>query len=139
MDFFMGAELSGGLSDDTIQLIKNVEKQIKRLEKNNYGGNIHDIGIIPIIIELSPELEEQGFFKERRLVRRKQGEADYRLRIDYVKFYKLDDLRKNLLIIKNVIDSIRDIGRKVKEFNASKFEEDILALFRISYQDIEKV
>lgn len=45
----------------------------------------------------------------------------------------------NLLIIKNVIDSIRDIGRKVKEFNASKFEEDILALFRISYQDIEKV
>lgn len=90
-------------------------------------------------MELSPELEEQGFFKERKLVRRKQGEADYRLRIDYVKFYKLDDLRKNLLIIKNVIDSIRDIGRKVKEFNASKFEEDILALFRISYQDIEKV
>lgn len=58
MDFFMGAELSGGLSDDTIQLIKNVEKQIKRLEKNNYGGNIHDIGIIPIIMKLSPELEE---------------------------------------------------------------------------------
>lgn len=136
MKFFMTGELGINDADHAIDLIKDVENKIKILEINDYG-DIDDIGIIPVI--MSPEFDLPGFFGERKLVKRKSREADYRLRINYCKYIATDDVGKTMLIIKNVIDSIRDIGRKVKGFNASKFEEDILALFGISYQDIEKV
>lgn len=135
MNFFMSGELSGDSSADMIDLIIGIEKQVKTLEKNNYG-DINDIAVIPVIVELSGELEAQGFFKERKLVKRKTGEADYRLRINYYKFIEADDTTRKLLIIKNIIDSIRDIGRKVKGFEAQRFEDDILDLFGIENNNL---
>ena len=136
MDFFMSGEVSGESHREMIDLIISIETQVKTLDKNNYG-DIYDIAIIPVIVEISLELETQGFYKERKLVRRKTGEADYRLRINYCKFVEADDVTKKLLIIKNIIDSIRDIGRKVKGFDAQRFEDDILDLFEIKKDVLE--
>lgn len=139
MDFFMTGELGIEDSDHAIDLIKDVEAKIKVLEVHDYGSTIKDIGVIPIIMSLSPELEEQGFFRERKLVKRKCGEADYRLKIDYDKFVNSSDEVRTLLIVKNVIASIRDIGRKVKDFDAERFEKDILDLFQINVEQLEEL
>lgn len=135
----MSCEISGDNDEKAIDLIKIIEGKIKTLEKNNYGGKINDLSIIPIIVELSPELEEQGFFKERKQVRKKQGEVDYRLRISYRKFEDADDNKKTLLILKNVIESIRDVGKRLENFDSIQFEKDILKLFSICENDIENL
>jgi hypothetical protein len=111
---------------------------IKILNDKNYGTALVDIGIIPII--MSQELLDAGFFKERRLLKRKEKSADYRLKIDYEKFMNGDDETRRLLIIQNIIDSIRDLGRKLKkDFDAQSLENDILNTLGVAKEDIDRI
>ncbi len=94
------------------------------MDKNNYGDAINLISIIPTIF--SPKTFEALPYKERKYFSWKNKEADYRLRIDYDKFIKGDDLTKRNLILDNIIQSIRLLNKKVKKgFEGKKLENDI--------------
>ena len=129
---FMSGEIDGQLGD-TYRIVRNeIETKLKTLESNDYGSEFIDIGIIPIIIDPKRGLFEAGFFKERKLIKRKAREADIRLRTDFDKFFAADYDGKRLLLLENVIRSIRVIGEKSKsDFNADKLIGDIYELFEI--------
>lgn len=129
----MSSEVQSDISEAFQVAQKEVELAIKKLEDNNYGDSVEELSIIPIVVDLSPELEEAGFFKERVKFSRKNKETDIRLRIDYDTFCKADKETQKKLIIKNMIDSIRMLQLKVKKgFDGTALEADILKLFNLN-------
>jgi hypothetical protein len=122
----MSGETDGQISNEYRIVRNEIELKLKQLESNDYGSEFVDIGIIPIIIDPKRGLFEAGFFKERKLVKRKTKEADIRLRTDFDKFYAADNNNKRLLLVDNVIRAIRVIGEKSKvDFNSEKLISDI--------------
>ena len=56
------------------------------------------------------------------------------------KFVNGDEVLKKMLLIDNVIKSIRALSNKVKkDFNANEMENDILELFNLTNIDIENL
>jgi len=137
MRIFMSGETDGQISNDYRIVRNEIELKLKQLESNDYGSEFVDIGIIPIIIDPKRGLFEAGFFKERKLIKRKTKEADIRLRTDFDKFYAADNNNKRLLLVDNVIRAIRVIGEKSKaDFNSEKLISDILQIFNISEKEL---
>lgn len=139
MKIFISGEI-----DDTVGYsfskiaFKDIGAKLKVLIDRSYGSEVTNIGIIPVIVR--PSAIAAGFWKERRLFQRKQNSADYRLRIDFIKFLNSDNKTRRLLIIKNIIDSIRDLGRKAKkDFDAKSLEKDILDILGVSYSDLDNM
>jgi hypothetical protein len=133
----MSGETDGQISNEYRIVRNEIELKLKQLESNDYGSEFVDIGIIPIIIDPKRGLFEAGFFKERKLVKRKTKEADIRLRTDFDKFYAADNNNKRLLLVDNVIRAIRVIGEKSKvDFNSEKLISDILQIFNISEKEL---
>jgi len=135
----MSGELDATIGNKYGVLAYAIESELnKALKDKNYGSAIENIGIIPVII--TQELLNAGFFKERRLFKRKEKSADYRLRINYEKFMSGNDVTRRLLIIKNIIVSIRDLGRKAKkDFDAQSLENDILATLGVNNEDVDGI
>ncbi|BHH82364.1 Imm44 family immunity protein [Desulforhopalus sp. 52FAK] len=139
--------LSGEISDINIadkipekfnKAVGYIESRLKPfLASRDYGEEVNELNIIPVIIKLPKEMESKGWFKERKLFKRKTKSSDFRLRIDYDKFCNgNDDLRINL-VIKNIIDSVRILDqRTTKNFDGKKLENDILELFSLSINDL---
>ncbi|MHC1686049.1 MAG: Imm44 family immunity protein [Clostridiaceae bacterium] len=135
MKIIITAEIDTVVRKEFQIIRKEILDKIKQLEDIEYG--LDKISIIPIIVELTPELEEAGFFKERKLVRKKSRMADIRLRIDFNTFKNSDNAAQKMLIIKNIIESVRIIGAKMKgEFDAIKFETDILNALGITSEEL---
>lgn len=132
MRFFLSGELEGDIAEEFINIISEISSELEGLNSNDYGREVEEIAIIPIVAKITPEYEDAGFFKERKLFKRKSKEADFRLRIDYETFLSADYATRKILIIRNVIQSIRILGGKAKsDFNAIKLEQDILQVFDI--------
>ncbi|QDZ77020.1 Imm44 family immunity protein [Bacillus cereus] len=132
MRFFLSGEIEGNINKEFSKLILEIGKELENLENDTYGSEVEEIGIIPIIVKIIPEYEEAGFFKERKLFKKKSKEADFRLRIDYETFLTADYNTKKMLIIKNIIQCIRILGMKAKlDFNAKKLEQDVLRIFHL--------
>jgi hypothetical protein len=137
MRIFVSGELDEKISHDFRQLFREADELLKPLESNDYGSEFEFIGIIPIIIDPRRGLFEAGFFKERKLIKRKAREADIRLRTDFDKFYAADHNKKRLLLVDNIIRSIRVIGEKSKSnFSSEKLIADILQVFNIKEEDL---
>ena len=140
MEIFMSGEIDSSVSDLFGEVCNEIEQKLKVLETNDYGTEVESIGIIPIIVNLSPDLEDAGFFKERKLFSKKKKDADYRLRIDYAKFVNADREIKKLLILKNVITCIRLLSEKAtKDFDAKRLENDIFMLFEVAKEKIDAI
>jgi hypothetical protein len=138
MRIFMSGEIDKSVYDIFSQISNDVETRLKILKDKNYGNEVLNIGIIPIIATES--LIDKGFFKERRLFQRKTKGADYRLRINIDRFLNGDDETKRLLIIKNIIVAVRDLGRKAKkDFDAQSLERDILEILGVTKERIEAI
>ncbi|SHI17478.1 Imm44 family immunity protein [Desulfosporosinus lacus] len=138
MEIFMSGEIDTTISEAFREIRNEIKQKLKILEVNDYGNAVQNLGIIPIIVNLEPELESAGFFKERKLYKKKTKDADYRLRIDYESFLNANYEKKKLLIIKNVVDCIRLLGKKVKkDFAAEQLENDVLCLFGIAKEEID--
>ncbi|HHL0973840.1 immunity 44 family protein [Bacillus thuringiensis] len=130
MKFFLSGELEGDIAEEFINIISEISSELEKLNNNNYGSEVEKISIIPIVVKITPEYEAAGFFKERKLFKKKSKVADFRLRIDYETFLLADDSGRKILIIKNIIQSIRILGKRAKsDFNAIKLEQDILQVF----------
>jgi hypothetical protein len=83
---------------------------------------------------------KNGFFAERKLIKRKSREADIRLQIDYDRFLSADKEMRRKLIIKNIIDSIRVVGQKAKkDFNGERLEKDILGIFGLKSEQLDNL
>lgn len=135
MKIIITAEIDSQVRNDFQTIRKEILEKIKPLEDKEYG--LDKISIIPIIADITPELDEAGFFKERKLIKKKEKLADIRLRIDFKKFKDGDMKTKKNLIIRNIIESIQVIGLKMKnEFNAEMFERDILSFLEVDYKEI---
>jgi len=135
----MSGEIDAIIADIYREIRNEIESEIKILEEHDYGSEIESIGIVPIIVNLTPELERARFFRERNLFSKKNKDADYRLGIDYDTFVNGNNQTNKLLIIKNIIDSIRHLSKKTKNFKAKKLENDILDLFKIDTDEIDKL
>lgn len=133
MRFFLSGELEGDIAEEFINIISEIGSELEGLNSNDYGSEVEEIAIIPIVAKITPEYEDAGFFKERKLFKRKSKEADFRLRIDYETFLSADYATRKILIIRNIIRSIRRLGERAKsDFNAIKLEQDILQVFDIN-------
>ncbi|MCB2343325.1 Imm44 family immunity protein [Clostridium estertheticum] len=140
MNIYITGELDKQNSKEFLAIRKEIINKIEALKNNYYGIAIEKISIISILANLTPELEQAGFFKERKLIKKKQKSADIRLRIDFNKFNNSDSSLKRLLVIKNIIESIRVVGSRVKEeFNAQKLEDDILIALDVKIDDINMI
>lgn len=134
----MSGEIETTVSEPFREILNEIEKRLKCLEVNDYGNAVQNLGIIPIIVKVVPEFESAGFHKERKLYKKKTKDADYRLRIDYESFLNANYEKKKLLIIKNVVDCIRLLGKKVKkDFAAERLENDVLCLFGVAKEEID--
>lgn len=130
MRFFLSGELEGEIAEGFINIISEIGSDLEKLNSNNYGSEVEEIAIIPIVVNITPEYEAAGFFKERKLFKKKSKVADFRLRIDYETFLSVDYATRKILIIENIIQSIRLLGEKAtSDFNAIKLEQDILQVF----------
>ena len=144
MDFFMTYEIDSRYNNfgDILRKIGNdIEVKIKNfLKEKNYGTEIQDLSIIPIIIKFNEQMEKEGWFKEKITYKKSKNQADIRLKINYDKFVNGDEITKKLLLIHIIIKSIRELSKKAKNnFKANELEEDILKLFNLTISDLEKL
>lgn len=61
----MSGETEITFSEEFRLLRNEAAQKLKSLENNDFGNAVNDIGIIPIIVNLTPEIIEGGFFKEK--------------------------------------------------------------------------
>jgi hypothetical protein len=134
----MTCEAQGSAGKEFNQIRKEIEPLIiDLLKSHDYGNSVKDLAVIPIIMTAQPELERDGFFKERVLFKKKVGEADCRLKIDYEDFMTADFTTKRNLIISNIVQSIREIAKKAKEdFAYEQLEQDILRLMDVNLKEL---
>jgi hypothetical protein len=71
MRIFISGELDEKIGHDFRQVLREANELLKPLESNDYGSEFEFLGIIPIIIDPKRGLFESGFFKERKLIKRK--------------------------------------------------------------------
>lgn len=130
--FFLSGEIDGTKPQDQIDkkfhLASNYvsEKLTPILEAEDYGNEVTELNIIPIIVKLTDEMDAAGWFKERKLFKRKSNSTDFRLRIDYDDFCNgSNDQRVNLLV-ENIIASVRILSQRTSsDFDAQRLEFDI--------------
>lgn len=126
----MSSEVDAVIADEFRELRKEVEKQLKQLEGKDYGDEVAEIGIIPMVVNLTPELEAAGFHKEKIKYSKKNKDADIRLRINFNEFFNESYEGRKRLLLNNVLESVGALGEKVKKgFNSTALQQDIKQLF----------
>ena len=90
MRFFLSGELEGDIAEEFINIISEIGSELEGLNSNDYGSEVEEMAIIPIVAKITPEYEDAGFFKERKLFKRKSKEADFRLRMTTKHFLSAD-------------------------------------------------
>ncbi|MDI7197234.1 Imm44 family immunity protein [Leptospira santarosai] len=137
MRFFISVEIDGSSGDNIVNQFRKTRTYVEttlntNLSTANDGTDIKEIAIIPIIVPLEMHKER----KERRLFKRKEKIADYRLYIDFDLFKTASEVQAIDLLLKNILDSIRHLAKKTKNFNADAIEKDILRIFQKKYQNL---
>lgn len=137
MKFFLSGEIDGTRPLDAIDKKFRVSRELVTnkltpiLESNDYGNAVKELSIIPIIVKQPKEMDDEGWFRERKLFKRKSSSADFRLRIDYDQFCNGDDKARIDLIVKNIINSVQILrSRATKDFDGERLEADILNAFK---------
>jgi len=122
MRLFLSGESDSGIDEMFHPLIMPLEKRIQAaiLDKNDYGNAIEVLGIIPNLIN-----DPVFLAKERKLVKHKDRSTDIRLKINYEKFKNGTNKDRETLLLKNIIQSIRIVGERVKDFDGKRLEADI--------------
>lgn len=67
MRFFLSGELEGDIAEEFINIISEISSDLEKLNSNNYGSEVEEIAIIPIVVNITPEYEDAGFHKESSL------------------------------------------------------------------------
>jgi hypothetical protein len=100
MRFFLSGEIDAEVAGQYRSIRKEVEKALNdKLGEREYGDALVEIGIIPMI--LAPAFAEGR--KERRLVKRTEKTADYRLFIDYDIWTAGTRAARKRLLLQNIL------------------------------------
>lgn len=115
-----------GIDDEIYRLCQDIHNYFK---DKSYSEIINIIGSIPIIAP--KELLENGKYKEVKHCSVSYGFADVNLYIDYEEYVEASMDEKKILIVKNVVDSVKTIKTKGKiDFN--RFKEDMISFCEMS-------
>jgi hypothetical protein len=125
--FFFSGEVDAEIADDYRSVRIFVAEALNReLGDADYGEVLKEIAIIPMI--LGPQFAKGR--EERRLVKRAERGADYRLFIDLYAWVAGSEPDRRGLLIANVLDCVADIDRKLKGgFDGVQMRQDILRIF----------
>ncbi len=157
IDLFISSESEtmNGLTEsvsDEFRIIKNkIQKRIQfeLLDKNDYGDALTlegskytgGLGIIITLYSkkfLNDIVSQSGSeLKERVMYKAKARDSDVRLRIDYEKYLVSNKEERERLVLKNIIDSIVALDKKIKKhkdvvFHGEKLVQDICKLFNFN-------
>lgn len=119
-------ELDKEIEQQKLSIRRTTTKPLEEyLKSHDYGEGLKDLGVIPMCFKPG----WMTHYKERKLYNSKNGDADFRLNIDYDSFINADEQGKRKLLIINILQAIRLIGIEAKkagaEFDAKKMEQDI--------------
>lgn len=110
----------------------------QNLNNNNYGNLIDVVFLAPMILQ-----SDNSFFalkNERKLIKHKEKTADFRLKINYLSFALSSDEDREKMLIRNVVDAIRIIKKRLgNKFKGKELEKDILSLWNLEYSDLERL
>lgn len=110
-----------GIDDDIYRLCQDIYLYFK---DKTYSDVIKIIGIIPIIAP--KELIENGTYKEVKNCSVAYGFADVNLFVDYQKYVEATIEEKKVIIVENVVNSVKAIKSKGK-INFKQFKDDMIA------------
>lgn len=135
MRFFLSSEADIAVSD-ALSLVQNpIQARLNEyFVDREYGATVKMIAVIPMI--LRPEW--QAGHRERRLFQRKKESADYRTWIDFEKMRAGPDKLRELLVLKNIVEAVKDLSRKARTgFDGAKLVDDILCLFGVTQSELD--
>lgn len=117
---------------DTVCQLKFVTDKESDLENiDNYGSEFRSIAIIPTCLD--SEFWKAFNWKERKIIWRKKGEADIRLRMDYDRYIGESPENKRLLFIDIIVKSIRVVQERSKgDFRGEELIADMLKALHVT-------
>ena len=127
MKFFLGAETYAPAQNYWMEARRIIEPQLEKLSSSSYGDGLSSIAIISII--LPDQFFEHGGYKERRLYKRKSGEADIRLRIDFKQFIRAKPEQRLDLYARHIIECVQTLNGKLsRDFHFDVLLSDLLSV-----------
>lgn len=109
-----------GIIDEIYVMCREISDCVKN---KKYSNLVNIIGITPIVAP--KEIIEKGLYKEERKCETKYGFASVSLHISYEEFIKSGIEEKKILIVRNILSSIKSIHKKA-EIDFVEFKKDIM-------------
>src|SRR5947208_2102923 len=110
MQFFFSGEVDARVGDAWRAVARPLESRLNAaLGQRDYGPAVREFALIPMIVR--PEWQT-GFYRERRLWKRREAVADYRTWIDFDRFLAADAQDRERLLVANLLAAVRDVQRK---------------------------
>ncbi|MGQ8366184.1 Imm44 family immunity protein [Glaciecola sp. 1036] len=131
MRFFISGEIDWTVDKEFQRASLAVRNTLEEfLNQRDYGSELKELNIFPIIENAPREMIEQGWHKERKLFKRSSKSSDFRLKIDYHAFLNGSDSDRVNLIVKNILTAVEILGiRAKKDFDHERLKQDILNCF----------
>lgn len=119
----------------------------QKIDMDNYAISQYSQGIDNVGIAVNCHPDENlvaGWGKPRKYISYKNRYADIRLPLPYVEYINADRDMQYLMVVKNIVESIRVIGDKTRkskraEFDSDALIQDILEKLDISPESIENI
>jgi immunity protein 44 of polymorphic toxin system len=124
MELFFSAEVDAQVGDAWNRVAKPLETQLNAtIQSRDYGPAVTSIALIPMILRA----EWVAGHRERRLWKRAEASADYRLWVPFEAFRDGTDQLRRLLLIQCLLETIQDLQRKAgARFDGGSLSEDVL-------------
>lgn len=138
MNIFLSSEAHVSASVIICYNIRIIKSKIKTINISDYTDVIDDIGII---INCFP-IEEMnaGWGKKREYISYKNRFADIRLPIDFDELVSADRHKQYLMVINNIIESLRVIKRRLDkkkmQFDFERMVQDILSKLEVEQAEL---
>ena len=141
MEIILTIEAQNAVGIGLAHVLDEVNCELSALTNNalddegKYGTEFKSIAIIPSCMDDS--FWQAMGWKERKLIRRKKGEADIRLRMDYPRFISETMENKRLMFIATIVKSIQAVQDKSKgDYKGEELIQDILSATNVTMEKL---
>lgn len=120
------------------EIIREISKKVDAdtFEIAPFSDGIDDIGII---VNCHPEGNmRDGWGKPRKYINYVKKSADIRLPIPYIEFVSAEYQDQYLMVVKNIVDSIRVIGEKCAKSKRARFDSESLVKVFLEKLDVSE-
>ena len=147
MRLFLTIEGQNCTENGLVEILEETKKKLSFVtekemdaqpQNNDYGTEFRLICVIPTCVD--DTFWDALGWKERKLISRKKGEADIRLRINYEHFMKSTAREQRLLFYGIIIKSIQVVQeRAVGDFRGNELIADILSALDVSEEELKSL